>query len=487
MGWCLNADQIFFKLVPVLRSVPVVSVSFLGGLVMVLLGPIGPVIAAKKPVMRVLVFQGKQLKVRSDGKRPLLVTGLTSAEKKMNSLEVREQNGRLNLKSKVSRNVRSWRTIPRTAKIKIRSNDPRGIWLGNRRYRGQLQVVFNDNGLQVVNYVGLEKYLASVVGSEMPKSWPEAALQAQAVAARTYALRKQRNAGSYDIKSTAESQVYLGIESETLSTNNAVKNTRSLVLAYQGKLINAVFHSSSGGLTERSGYVWSKQLPYLVSVSDYDQISPTYLWDKKFRPNELKASFPEIGGVRNIELLGISPTGRILRAKVNGPRGAFFVTGKELRRRLDLKSTLVRFKMVNPYVFKKDPSKYFSTASNYLSTPTKSPSSVSRKSLGFWRDWSKGGESIFDPRVPELIAPPSLQSSSLKSNFGSTKFKINPPPAISPSFQNTVLLARGFGSGHGVGMSQWGARGLAQNGLKFDQILKHYYKGVEIIRYQRLY
>ena len=75
--------------------------------------------------------------------------------------------------------------------LRIRSRDSRGIWLGKRRYRGELRVYVRDGQLKVVNHLGLEKYLVSVVGSEMPKSWPMDALKAQAIAARTYALQQQ--------------------------------------------------------------------------------------------------------------------------------------------------------------------------------------------------------------------------------------------------------------------------------------------------------
>ena len=110
----------------------------------------------------------------------------------------------------------------------------------------------------------------------MPKEFPLAALQAQAIAARTYALKLLGKNEVFDIHSTQASQVYLGLEAETVKINRAVRSTSSLALFYENKLIEAVFHSSSGGRTEDSGIVWKYQLPYLRSVIDYDQNSTKY-------------------------------------------------------------------------------------------------------------------------------------------------------------------------------------------------------------------
>ncbi len=134
--------------------------------------------------------------------------------------------------------------------------------------------------MQAINRLGVESYLPSVVGAEMPHQWPAEALRVQSVAARTYALRQLRPGADYDLDSTQRSQVYLGLESETPSTRSAVASTRAQVLTHGSRLIEAVFHSSSGGRTENSGEIWRNQLPYLKSVPDFDQISPVYRWSK---------------------------------------------------------------------------------------------------------------------------------------------------------------------------------------------------------------
>ena len=127
------------------------------------------------------------------------------------------------------------------------------LQIGERRYRGQLQILPIDSGLRVINHLPLEQYLASVVGSEMPASWPQAALRAQAVAARTYVLRQRKPRALFDVTATTASQVYRGVEAETASTREAVAATRGQVLLFEGGLLEAVFHSSSGGASFSRG------------------------------------------------------------------------------------------------------------------------------------------------------------------------------------------------------------------------------------------
>ncbi len=437
--------------------------------------------AASEPVIRVLLLEQKHIRFRADGQKPLLVKGAGFRNKKVRSLEIYESNK--NLRFKINGEFIKGPSLSDRTQLIVSSKDQRGIWLGLRRYRGDLRVGMSKRGgLQVVNHLGLEAYLTSVVGSEMPKSWPIEALKAQAVAARTYALRKYRKIGRYDINSTEASQVYLGIESETPSTYKAVRSTRLLVLTYLGQLINAVFHSASGGLTEASGDVWKKQLPYLISVKDFDQLSPLFQWEKTFDQQELRVAFSEIGGLHRIVLLSVSPTGRVLQARIDGPRGELVLSGKELRARLGLRSTLFRFKLISPDFVRNEIQNSFLSFAG-LKLDSKPLTKEMRNSFGFWRDWNSGGESTFDPRLPVAI-PPSSPSFLFKST-SINQLPIQPLPPLPSRSKNLVLLVRGFGSGHGVGMSQWGANALAKRGSKFRQILIHYYKDIQIKPYSR--
>ena len=300
--------------------------------------------------------------------------------------------------------------------------------LKQRGYRGRLQVLVGGSGLRAINHVGLESYLPSVVGSEMPASWPQAALRAQAVAARTYALRQRKPADPFDLSATVSSQVYKGVDAETPSTREAVLSTRGQVLMYGSSLANAVFHSSSGGATENSGDLWSQQLPYLVSVPDFDQASPVQAWQQRLEPEQLQQAFAEIGGAQRIDVLSTTSTGRVRQARVSGPSGTLVVSGAQLRSRLGLRSTMVRFELV---------------ASELAAS--------------------------------ELAVLPPLPLLPEQYQVGGSQPQVQLPL---PS-----LLAVGRGYGHGVGMSQWGALGLAQRGQSYDQILRHYYRGTELRPY----
>ena len=402
-------------------------------------------------MMRVLVAQAQSLQLRADDAVPLQVRGVGGREHSLQRLSVSFRGGSLLLDG-----------LGQAPSVRVSTDDPRGVWLGKRRYRGDVLLLPRNGRVMAINRLGIEAYLPSVVGSEMPESWPLAALQAQAVAARTYALRQRGKKGDFDVKATVASQVYKGLESETPSTRDAVDTTRSLVLVHGGRLINAVFHSSSGGATEPSGEVWRRQLPYLVSVRDHDDHSPVHRWNKRFDDSELQRLFKETGGVDGVRVLSTSSTGRVRSARIRGPRGSLVLSGRELRQRLGLKSTMVRFDMVRDDGFERSPEMPLE------SSPSREPSDL----IGLWSDSASGFSEPADPG----LAPPPLPPPP-------------PPPLQSPlSYHDGpnsfVLEARGQGYGHGVGMSQWGAHGLAEQGADFRQILLHYYRGVQIRPYR---
>ncbi len=340
------------------------------------------------------------------------------------------------------------------------AGDDGALAVENRRYRGRLQVLPGASQLQLINHLGVETYLPSVVGSEMPASWPLEALRAQAVAARTYALQQRKPEALFDLRATVASQAYKGVEAETPSTWEAVRGTRSLVITYRQALINAVFHSSSGGSTENSGELWSRQLPYLVSVSDFDEQSPVRVWRQPLPPEQLQRAFAEIGGASRIEVLSSSSTGRVRQARVLGPRGQLLLSGAELRRRLGLRSTTVRFEPLGPEDLGADPQGLGAQAG---AVGARWPLAVSRRP---WRP---------QPLVNER--PLAVDSASGAPLPGPPPLPDVFAPAAAPI---TGLVAIGRGFGHGVGMSQWGAFGLARRGEGFEAILRHFYRGVEV-------
>ncbi|HEY2071978.1 MAG TPA: SpoIID/LytB domain-containing protein [Gaiellaceae bacterium] len=156
-----------------------------------------------------------------------------------------------------------------------------GGWMTlTRPYRGQIEVDVVNNKLRAINVVGLEDYLYGVVPAEMPSTWSPPALQAQAVASRSYALATKKVAAPFDVYGDTRSQAYLGVSHETAATNAAVDATRGQVVTYGGKVAATFFSSSSGGETESIADGWGvAPVPYLVSVADpFDVLSPYHNW-----------------------------------------------------------------------------------------------------------------------------------------------------------------------------------------------------------------
>ncbi|AFZ33884.1 SpoIID/LytB domain protein [Stanieria cyanosphaera PCC 7437] len=272
------------------------------------------------------------------------------------------------------------------------------VWIGDRWYRGRTHLVRQGDTLTAINYVDLEDYLYSVVGAEAVATWPLEALKAQAVAARSYALYKSSTERSslYDLDTTIGTQVYKGLDTEYTTTHQAVNGTAGQVMTYNGKVILAAFHSSSGGHTENVEDVWTSPLPYLRAVVDYDQQSPVFQWDKVVSAQQMNNLIAGVGTIKTMVPEETTPHGRVVNMKVVGDRGTTVVTGAELRKVLDLRSTLFR---------------------------------------------------------------------------------------VTGDGANFRIYGRGFG--HGLGLSQWGAYYLAKQGVKYAQILSHYYQQANLSQINR--
>lgn len=284
------------------------------------------------------------------------------------------------------------------------------VYIGSKWYRGRTLVVPTSGGITAVNYVDLEEYLYSVVGAEMPTSWPLEALKSQAVAARSYALYQRQTSGNevFDVGDTTSWQVYNGLEEEASSTQQAVQETAGQVLTHNGQIIEAVFHSSSGGHTENVEDVWTSYRPYLRAVQDYDQNAPVYQWTETFTSSQLSARITGVGNVLSLQPERTTNQGRIITMRVIGDSGTRILSGNEIRQALDLRSTL--FQVV--------------------------------------------------PNIPDVAS--ASNGVPRPSSF--------------------VIQGRGFG--HGLGLSQWGARELAAQGYNYQQIVAHYYTGATLARIQ---
>jgi stage II sporulation protein D len=149
-----------------------------------------------------------------------------------------------------------------------------------RAYRGQLVVDVSGKKLRAINAVPLEQYLYGVVPAEMPSAWLPAALEAQAVAARSYALASRKAAAPFDVYADGRSQAYLGVSAETPAARQAVDLTAGEVLLFDGGVADTLFSSSTGGWSQSAADAFGPPgRPYLVSVKDpYDTISPYHNW-----------------------------------------------------------------------------------------------------------------------------------------------------------------------------------------------------------------
>ncbi len=217
------------------------------------------------------------------------------------------------------------------------------VYIGDRWYRGRTLVVATEKGVTAVNWVDTEEYLYSVIGGEMDARWPQEALKAQAIAARTYALyerEKQRSNPIYDLGASPDRwQIYKGVISESPATYGAVDGTAGQVLTYNNKIILSVFHACSGGHTENVEDVWGNTLPYLRAVQDYDQNIKECNWVKTFSPGEVSSMISGVGNVKDMIPEARSPFQSVKTLKIIGDRGTKVIKGESVRTALRLKST----------------------------------------------------------------------------------------------------------------------------------------------------
>jgi SpoIID/LytB domain protein len=197
-----------------------------------------------------------------------------------------------------------------------------------------------------VEKIPLERYVRGVVSAEMPSSWPSAALEAQAIASRTYALTADAGGSRFDVYSDTRSQMYRGVAAETASTNAAVAATAGQVVTYAGQPVITYYFASSGGMTEdaQNSFLGSTPEPWLLGVADaYETTASSWTRSINFASASARLRGLVKGSFHGIEVLtrGVSP--RIVSAEVLGSRGATPISGPELAARLGLGSTWAYF------------------------------------------------------------------------------------------------------------------------------------------------
>lgn len=335
------------------------------------------------------------------------------------------------------------------------------IKVEDKRYRDYIKIGKEKNGLSVINLVNMDHYLYGVVPREMPASFPMEALKAQAIAARTYTLKninKHYNEG-YNLCDTTHCQVYGGMDVEHVRTNEAVNVTKGKVITYNGEIIDALYHSNSGGHTEDSVEAWGNFFPYLVGVKDEFSIGqPNSEWSFTIEANVLNGKLKNygiyLGDVIDLEILETSPRGGVTKLKIIG------TTGEEVLNKGEIRQIFGDDKLKSTWFSIKKEGTFIPTADIYaISGENEEPEKIDiYKAISIDKNLTKN-------TVKEAVVIEKDRTIQLVDNHIGN---------------NIVFLIEGKGYGHGVGMSQWGAKKMAEEDYTYEEILKHYYTGVEI-------
>ncbi len=318
-----------------------------------------------------------------------------------------------------------------------------------------------ENGLTVVNIVPVEDYLYSVVCREMSSSWPVEALKVQAVCARNFALGRINYHKQYgfDVCRTVCCQAYSSAADQSESVHTAVDETRGELLFYENELVQAVYSSSMGSSTENVKNVWGSSFPYLVSVENpYEDTENIYngKWEKTLttkRATEIMANAGyNIGEVVSITAVEYSDAGRVLKLKVKGTNGEHTFE-RERCRTIFSEATYSQ-----KYTVEKG------GACTYSKVKVISGKGISNKVLD-------------NVSILSSTDTVTVVSGDFVTTDGNTKKTYK---TIKSGVDPDTYVFIGEGWGHGVGMSQYGAKGMAEAGFDYEEILTHYYTGTHL-------
>ena len=211
------------------------------------------------------------------------------------------------------------------------------IQIGGTTYRGALEAIPTESdagALNAINAVPLDQYVKGVIPNESPSSWPMAALRAQAIAARSYALTGRVDGNGFDLYEDTRSQVYDGVASETARTNRAADETRGGVVRYGGEIAQTFFSACSGGHTESVQNVFfGPAVPYLIGVPDpYDHYCPLHTWTLRFSGAEISSKLSGYleGKLKRIAVTKRGASPRVVQAKLYGTGGVTEIRGDQL-------------------------------------------------------------------------------------------------------------------------------------------------------------
>ena len=326
-----------------------------------------------------------------------------------------------------------------TGQIYVNASD-----VPRRLYPGELRLQPNAYGhYTLVNIVAVESYLRGVVPHEIGPNAPLEAVKAQAIIARTYALRNLHRfeADGYEICANTHCQVYWGLSGTNERSDRAIAQTARQVLSYEGKLVDALYSSTTGGVTAFFSDIWDgRQRPYLRSVVD----SAQPVWDLEKRPLSDEENF---------------------RAFINQQKG-FNETGSRAFR-WQRESSLAELT--------EDLQKYLTRINHPLAEDMTMIEEMKITAR------SRSGRILqMDVETDQGLI--SLEKTEVRSAFGpprSTLFYLDPMRDSNGTLEGYRFIGGGFG--HGVGLSQIGAHYLAKQGWSAQEILSFYYPETEIV------
>ncbi len=367
--------------------------------------------------------------------------------------------------------------------VRCQSETPGYLLLndGTGMYEGDLSLDIVENAIRPILTINVEDYLLGVVPFEMGDSFPLEALKAQAVTARTYALRKSGSSDAYDVEDTTNDQAYRGRTTSSPLSEQAVTETKGLCGVYRGALASCFYSASNGGQTELGQHVWPTDAPDAYGYMDmrddpYDlenrnSVVKRYTLQKK--PGEkgigealhqaLTAAMGE-----QLSALGVEVDGELVR--FDEIQSVEAVTPKydgDSRLMTDLRFTVKI--SVRDYTFRQTPSPQLAASSTPHADETPAPTATPAVS-----PYRKVKE---DVTVTLPIFTEAERAMGLSINVSQNEL-------ITVSDIGSAFLIESRRFGHGVGMSQRGAEQMArQYGMTYEQILAFYYPGMGLVSY----
>ncbi len=338
---------------------------------------------------------------------------------------------------------------------------------GNR-YFGAFEYRRSGGDLTVVNVLSMDDYIQGVIVQEMSASWPLEALKAQAVCARSYAwgtLRASKHQGDgFDLCSSTHCQMYEGVAEMSDNSRQAVEETSGEYLWYNGQVAEqAVYYSHNGGASESAVNVWGNDYPYLTGKIDpyeaavADKIS-NYNWTVTFTGAELAQKVGASADIVSFQITQTSPTGNTIEITLTDSAGNRYVeSGDGCRTALGLRS--MHYTVSGGGAASGG---YTVNGADTISTLNGAYAVNGDREAAALTD---GQAYLITGDGTTALAEPSAGSTGGSVGSGDGTFTIT-----------------GSGWGHSVGMSQWGAYAMAQQGYTYEEILSFYYTGTEVHR-----